>query len=735
MRYLVTLGGLVVSVFVLAAVLLAVMVDPNKYKGEITQLVRERTGRELVFEGDVKLSFFPRLGLRVGVVRLGNPPGFGDKPFTRIQSASVSINILPLLARRVEVGKVTVEGLELHLERDEQGRASWADFTGPEDPRKQAEARKNAAPGPASLTDLSLDGLVLKDARIIWEDRQTGKRYVLGNLNLDVKAIQPGKPFDFAGRCSLTSLSPELSATVELSGTGTLNLGGQRHLLTKFLSKISATGAGVPGGKGDFTLGLAELKIDMARQTAEGGGLSIGAYGATGAGQFQVTSLGSEPDAMGRIEFADFDGRELSDAFRGATPGAVPGSVPGSVPDRAHLPAYQHIRAAFEFRVGRGYTEIPVFTASLDEARLEGHLRLMGIEKKSVNFNVRVEGLDVDRFLPAKKDAAAAGTEKGADKNAAETAAESAIDPATGQPKVDELFQVAALRTLSLDGQITAERVKVKGLHFDTLSLPMTAQNGVLEVGQASARLYGGTLKSTLRVDVLGGQPIVTLHLDLAGVQAGPLFTDLRGKPGELSGLLSLSTSSPLVCHGNTALELKRTVLGRVSFSMADGVFPGVNLLGAVTTVAQKAKQITSGVEPGPEKSTRFGSITGTAVVAGGVVTINDLEVKSPFLRAEGEGTVDLVSKGVDYTIRARLVPSAEGQGGSSGLLGLVVPIRVSGPYDNPTYGTAYMRALGKGALEAVGGLVQGVGNAITGKKGKDGKRTGGLLEGVKKLF
>ena len=68
-------------------------------------------------------------------------------------------------------------------------------------------------------------------------------------------------------------------------------------------------------------------------------------------------------------------------------------------------------------------------------------------------------------------------------------------------------------------------------------------------------------------------------------------------------------------------------------------------------------------------------------------------------------------------------------------LLGLVVPIRVSGPYDNPTYGTAYMRALGKGALKAVGGVVEGVGNAITGRKGKDGKRTGGLLEGVKKLF
>ncbi|MDO9630409.1 MAG: AsmA family protein, partial [Humidesulfovibrio sp.] len=72
MRYLVIIGGIVVTLFVVAAVLLAVMVDPNKYKGDITRLVKERTGRELVFEGDVKLSFFPRLGVETGGVSLSN---------------------------------------------------------------------------------------------------------------------------------------------------------------------------------------------------------------------------------------------------------------------------------------------------------------------------------------------------------------------------------------------------------------------------------------------------------------------------------------------------------------------------------------------------------------------------------------------------------------------------------------------------------------------------------------
>ena len=78
---------------------------------------------------------------------------------------------------------------------------------------------------------------------------------------------------------------------------------------------------------------------------------------------------------------------------------------------------------------------------------------------------------------------------------------------------------------------------------------------------------------------------------------------------------------------------------------------------------------------------------------------------------------------------------SAEGQGGSDAL-GLLVPIRVTGPYDNLSFGTDYLRTLGKGALDAVGGVVQGIGEAISGKKGADGKKkSGGLIEGVKKLF
>jgi len=647
--------------------------------------VKETTGRELVFEGDVKLTFFPRLGIETGGMRLSNPPGFGDKPFSRVDRASVSIKLLPLLSRKVVVGKVALDGLQLHLTKDADGRASWADITGPDEPGKPADAAS------WSLNDLSLDGVHITNSSILWEDATLGKRYAVTGLNMDVQAIRAGKPCGVTASFQLDCAKPQLSAKTELTGTATLNAAEGRHFFSDVKLTVAATGKDVPGGKGDFEFGLTELKIDEGKQTATGTGLSFSGYGAKATGQFLAENLKEGPDVKGRLDVPDFNGRELSAALT------------GKAPDTADAGAYQHITAALEFKTGTGYTEIPNFSAKLDDAHVEGRFRVTGLQKKAYSFNVRISGLDADRFLPA--------TKRGGDAAAQAAGKDGA--------QAEEVFPVKALREMKLDGKITAERFKVKGLRFTSLTLPIMSQDGILDVGQVEARLYDGTLKGFLRVDVQGDHPAVTLSTQLSGVQQKPLISDIQGKESQFAGTMSLDTVSPLVCQGNTMHALKRSLSGRVRIAVRDGVFPGVNIMGVVRDSGKKAKDAltSTGAEAGTEKSTKFGSIDATAAINGGVASINDLDFKAPFLRGEGRGTVDLATKQTDYTLHVRVVPSAEGQGGSAGLLGLVVPLRITGPYDNLSYSTDYLRTIGKGALDAVGGVVQGIGNVLTGKK------------------
>jgi AsmA protein len=284
-----------------------------------------------------------------------------------------------------------------------------------------------------------------------------------------------------------------------------------------------------------------------------------------------------------------------------------------------------------------------------------------------------------------------------------------------------------------LDGQIAAERFRVKGLRLASLKVPMQAQDGVLDVGPVDAKLYDGALKAHLRVDVQGDRPVTTLTCTLAGVQQKPLFSDLAGKESQFAGVMHVDTVSPLVAQGNSEQAMRHSLNGRVRFSVKDGVFPGVNLTAHVSDALAKVKKLlTAGIADGPERSTRFGSLEGTAAIVGGVASIDDLDCKAPLLRASGKGTIDLATKQVRYELTAKLAATTEGQGGvaAQDAWGIPVVVPVSGPYDNPEFGNPLV-GLGRGAIEAAGRVVKGIGKALTGggKKpaGGEGKKPGVL--------
>jgi hypothetical protein len=63
------LGGLVVLV-IAAVVIITATFDPNQYKPQIIKAVKDKTGRTLAIDGDIKLKLFPKIGAQVGKVTL-----------------------------------------------------------------------------------------------------------------------------------------------------------------------------------------------------------------------------------------------------------------------------------------------------------------------------------------------------------------------------------------------------------------------------------------------------------------------------------------------------------------------------------------------------------------------------------------------------------------------------------------------------------------------------------------
>ena len=72
--------GIVILGVVLLAIAVPLLIDPNDYKDELVQAVKEHTGRELKVEGDISLSVFPWLGWRWNRFRSPMPPGSARNP-------------------------------------------------------------------------------------------------------------------------------------------------------------------------------------------------------------------------------------------------------------------------------------------------------------------------------------------------------------------------------------------------------------------------------------------------------------------------------------------------------------------------------------------------------------------------------------------------------------------------------------------------------------------------------
>ena len=76
------------------------------------------------------LSVFPWLGLDIGQTRLSNAAGFEDPYMARMETVQVRVKLLPLLKKQLQVDTVRLNGLELNLARDKDGRTNWSDLAG-----------------------------------------------------------------------------------------------------------------------------------------------------------------------------------------------------------------------------------------------------------------------------------------------------------------------------------------------------------------------------------------------------------------------------------------------------------------------------------------------------------------------------------------------------------------------------------------------------------------------------
>ncbi|MGQ3685803.1 MAG: DUF748 domain-containing protein [Candidatus Loosdrechtia sp.] len=112
-----------------AAVVAPFVVDLNKHKDRIINLVKPYLGRDFYFD-DIKLTVMSGLGMELHRLRIKENPEFGEGDFLEAERLRVRVKLLPLLKKQIQVSEFVLNEPYVQIIRNSKGEFNYYDIAG-----------------------------------------------------------------------------------------------------------------------------------------------------------------------------------------------------------------------------------------------------------------------------------------------------------------------------------------------------------------------------------------------------------------------------------------------------------------------------------------------------------------------------------------------------------------------------------------------------------------------------
>jgi AsmA protein len=727
-------GCLAVTLAVL--VVLGLNLHPTLFKDQIAKVVKDTSGLDVSFDGPIRTTYFPSLGLELNKVTVMTPKNAGGGVLARFGKAQVSVKLGPLFSGRVETGEMAFDAVELDLVRNEQGRLNL-----PMPPVKEVkiEDKKVVVVTMANERysfDYQIADVKLTNSRFSLDDRMTGNKIALWDVSLSTGSVVRGKPFPVKLGYDYALATPEAAGRVDLQGQATAVPEALRFDFENARLKTTAYGKGLPvtsaeatytgtirvdghnqtfqgdqltfeatakgGVLPDAGVGVrlaGNVQADMTKGTADLTGVQVKALGLDIGSEVHAVNLSATPEVTGTVALAEFNPRKLL------------ADIGESLPPTADPSALTRLQAAFSIASHGDTFDLRSTQLKLDNTTLslamsvvkpagQGQAASPAVSGKpnapsalpvpKVDFTLKADSLDTDSYLPA------------------------AMGEKSTAPKKEQAArqEVTAVVPAEITGTVEIGKLTAAKLHMREVNARIAVKDNMLTVDPVSLSLYQGSIKASLRAGLRGGvNAPLAANVNGEGIQVEPLLTDMLGK-AQLSGRASLGAS--VTAKGQEVRQILATLGGKAAFNLRDGAILGFDL--SPDVFSSKEKLLAQG--KGPFR-TPFQVIGGSFVITNGVAHGTDLVAVVPPHKVTGQGSINLAAETLDYTVKAsfaKLPPipvhltgslkdpnvSVDTAALATGVAKGVVDTAVKAP-------GAIINApenLGKGALDAVGGFL-----------------------------
>src|SRR5690554_3754631 len=725
----------IVGLVVIAAILAVLFVDLNRFKPQIEQAVQEQTGRTLQIEGDIGWSLYPVLGIELGQTTLSNAPGFGKQPMSSIQQVSVGVSLLPLLGGNLNISELVLQRPQIMLARKADGTTNWDDLIQKQqEAQPQEEPQPEQQDSTGQPLQIAIEGVSLTDADILWRDDMNGQQVRIAPLTLSTGPIQPGTPTDLELVLAIANENPQVNAnlrlttrvtsaedlawvewqdlalqlkaqgaaipakqaTVTFNSSGRLNLQDQtldvqRSVLAFEVPELNqtmhakgqlsltvqgnleaqtfssedlafqalVTGPELPGGQADLNLNT-PFAVDLNQQTLNLPAIAASALGLKLNAKVEGSQILDDPQLQGELQLSQFAPRVLMERLNIELP-AMNG------PDALEKAAF-----STQFNANTSAASLSQLKIMFDDSNLNGSAQVKLADKTDATFELVMDQIVVDRYLPppADEETAPATADSGTGGQPAGTTAPS-TEPAATDP-------FAWMEMINLNGSVKIGKVLVKEVPLTDVVANIRVQDQILTLDPALTA-FGGRQTAQVRVDARTDTPKTQVK---TGLRVGQLETMLRTimnqPPLEGSGSLDLALS----LEGLSLAEIEKSLQGGGELKITDGAFNGVNILESIRTnlASLRGKEVKTS-----QKETELKNFISKFSIDGGALQWNQLDAEAGEVQISAEGGLNLFTQQLDTILNVQVPENLKDKNDFlSELAGQTIPVQLAGTLTDP---------------------------------------------------
>lgn len=295
---------------------------------------------------------------------------------------------------------------------------------------------------------------------------------------------------------------------------------------------------------------------------------------------------------------------------------------------------------------------------SLDNTKLKGNIKAK-IDQKTPDIEVSLasDSLDITPYLKREP-----------------IKTSWLINSAIAAEFSNQIIELSGLNAVNAKAKLNLGNIIYDKIKLGKTLINADLNNGALKLNIPEMALYGGGAKINATLNSSGA---FTKQVNVSSVNIGEFLGDLTANnrfTGIMNGSANLNGKLTSV-HG-----MMQTLGGDGNIKITNGAIKGIDLKNMVNNIKSAFTNVDKSAQ-----QTAFSELSGTFTIAQGILTNNDLSLKSELLTLSGKGKINLPMQTIQYRLNPEMASTVK-RGDGSQTKGLEFPIIVEGSFENPRF-------------------------------------------------